>query len=147
MHIFMCPLCPLLLSPSVPTTYLQNIQIKMAKNYMNSILVILVIGSKSTNSKTDICSLLITEATIPVSTQVWCTLNSPPSFSSHINKGPFPFVISRLCLTLTQHSIEVLGNALVMSHINNCNMILAGIPNKRTHQLQLIQNSVARIIA
>lgn len=42
--------------------------------------------------------------------------------------------------------IEVLVNALVTSYIAYCNVILASMPSKLIHQLQLIQNSAALIV-
>ena len=96
-------------------------------------------------------SLLLT---LPVSTQVTSLgiiLDSTLSFSSHINivfRIAFlhPRNISRLRPALTQHSSEVQVNALVTSRIDYCNAILAGIPNKLIHRLQLIQYSAAQII-
>ena len=70
--------------------------------------------------------------------------SSALSFSSHIYN--VSWIASRLCPALTQHSTEVLVTVLVTSRIDYCNAILAGIPNKLIHWLQLIQNSVTRII-
>ena len=114
---------------------------------------LLLIGNKPTLSKINVCSIPISDSTIPVSTQVkslGVILDHTLSFSSHINNvSRIAFFhlrnISWLLPVLTQHSTEVLVNALVPSRIDYCNAILLGIPNK--NQLQLIQNAAAQIIS
>lgn len=60
---------------------------------------------------------------------------------------PFPqWNICSLCPALSQCSMKVLVNALVTSHTDYCNAILAGIPNKLIHQLQITHDSAAWII-
>ena len=62
----------------------------------------------------------------------------------HTSSRLFHFLCVRTALT--QHSTEVLVNALVTSRLDCCNAILAGLPNKLIHRLHIIQNSAAQII-
>ena len=154
----MCPQSTLLLSPPVPSLHVSMIfSYGWQTTTSNSAAVklnILLIGTKTTLSKTNICSIAIANATMPVSTQVkslGVILDSTLSFPSHINNvSRIAFFhlrnISRLHHALTQHSTEVLVNALVTSRIDYCNAILVGIPSKLINRLQLVQNAAARII-
>ena len=148
----------LLLSPPVPSLHVSMIfSYGWQTTTSNSAAVkpnILLISTKTTLSKTNICSIAIANATMPVSTQVkslGVILDSTLSFPSHINNvSRIAFFhlrnISRLHHALTQHSTEVLVNALVTSRIDYCNAILVGIPSKLINRLQLVQNAAARII-
>ncbi len=64
---------------------------------------------------------------------------------SNISCSAF-FHLLDFVLHFPQHSNEVLIHALVTSRIAYCNSLLVGIPEKRFHRLQLIQNSAARIV-
>ena len=51
---------------------------------------------------------------------------------------------TRKCLT--RDTLHTLMKSLVISHLDYCNSILAGIPNKSLRLMQVIQNMAARII-
>lgn len=145
------------LPPNTLTTCIHDIQAWMTTNYLqinSNKTEVLLIGTPSILSKSNLSSVSIGEDVIPVSKQVkslGVTLDSNFSFSNHINNvcrtAYFHLRnISRLRPSLSQHSTEVLVNTLVTSRIDYCNAILQGIPNKLLHRLQLLQNSAARII-
>ena len=46
---------------------------------------------------------------------------------------------------LSEHSTQMLVQALVLSKLNYCNSLLAGLPACATHPLQRIQNAAARL--
>ncbi len=47
---------------------------------------------------------------------------------------------------LTQHSAQLLVQALVISRLDYCNALLAGLPSCTIKPLQMIQNAVARLV-
>lgn len=131
------------------TACLHALQIWMMNNYLKfkSCMTELLL----TGSNYVLCSIPIAETTIPVSTQFRSLGVMLDSTLSSLNKVYCIALlglrnISTLCPTLTQHSTEVLVNALVPSRIDYCNAILEDIHNKLLHQLQLIQNSAVQII-
>ena len=146
------------LPSSTLTACLHDLQVLTTDNYLkfnSSKTEFLLIGTKTTLSKINVCSIPIADTTILVSTQVKSLsviLDSTLSFSSHINNVSWVAFfhrrnISRLRPALTQHFTEVLVNTLFTSCIDYCNGILAGIPNKLIHRIQLIQNAAAQIIS
>ena len=86
------------------TACLHDIHIWMTNNYLelnSSKTELLLIGTKSTLSKSNICSLPIAGTTVQISTQVKSLsviLDSTLSFSSHIN------IISRIAFFIYETS-------------------------------------------
>ncbi|XP_056292392.1 uncharacterized protein LOC130207733 [Pseudoliparis swirei] len=54
--------------------------------------------------------------------------------------------IRRIRPLLTQKAAQVLVQALVISRLDYCNSLLAGLPAKAIRPLQLIQNAAARLV-
>ena len=54
--------------------------------------------------------------------------------------------IRRIRLLLTQKAAQVLVQALVISHLDYCNSLLAGLPAGVIRPLQLIQNAAGRLV-
>ncbi|MGH0125696.1 UNVERIFIED_CONTAM: hypothetical protein FKN15_046021 [Acipenser sinensis] len=54
--------------------------------------------------------------------------------------------IHRICPFLTDYSTQLLVEALVLSRLDNCNSLLAGLPASAISLLQLIQNSAAHLV-
>ncbi len=47
---------------------------------------------------------------------------------------------------LTQHAAQLLVQALVISRLDNCNALLAGLPSNTIKPLQMIQNAEAQLV-
>ncbi len=47
---------------------------------------------------------------------------------------------------LTEHAAQLLVQALVISRLNYCNALLAGLPSNTIKPLQMIQNAAARLV-
>ncbi len=47
---------------------------------------------------------------------------------------------------LTEHAAQLLVQALVISRLDNCNALLAGLPSNTIKPLQMIQNTAARLV-
>ncbi len=47
---------------------------------------------------------------------------------------------------LTQHAAQLLVQALVISRLDYCNALLAGLPSNTIKPLQMIQNAAARLV-
>ncbi len=47
---------------------------------------------------------------------------------------------------LTEHAAQLLVQALVISRLDNCNALLAGLPSNTIKPLQMIQNAAARLV-
>ncbi len=72
-------------------------------------------------------------------------------FSDHIAKtarsGRFAlYNIRKIRPFLSEHATQLLVQALVLSRLDYCNALLAGLPANSIKPLQLIQNATARLI-
>ena len=47
---------------------------------------------------------------------------------------------------LDRKSIEILVHSLILSHVDNCNVLFYGLPKKELNRIQRIQNTAARLI-
>ncbi len=73
------------------------------------------------------------------------------NFSDHIAKTARPcrfalYNIRKIRPFLWEHATQLLVQALVLSRLDYCNALLAGLPDSSIKPLQLIQNAVARLI-
>ncbi len=72
------------------------------------------------------------------------------NFSDHIAKTFFSrfalYYIRKIRPFLSEHATQLLVQALVLSRLDYCNALLAGIPASSIKPLQLIQNAAARLI-
>ena len=48
---------------------------------------------------------------------------------------------------LNKKSVETLVHSLIMSHVDNCNILYYGLPKKELNRLQRIQNTAARLVS
>ena len=74
------------------------------------------------------------------------------SMSDHITKTCRSAVIAirkigQIRQYLNRKSIETLVHSLIMSHVDNCNVLLYGLPKKDIYRVQRIQNTAARLIS
>ena len=79
------------------------------------------------------------------------TLDPCLSYSQHISTLArtcrfFLSNIRRIRPFLTNYATQLLVQALVLSRLDYCNSLLAGLPASATRPLQLIQNSAARLV-
>lgn len=136
---------------------LQDIRIWMTRNFLKlngDKSEVMLIGSKSTLSKTPNFSITIDGFPIPLSTHVkslGVILDSTLSFEphvKHITRSAFFHLrnISKLRPTLSYSTTETLIHAFVTSRLDYCNSILTGIPIRSIRKLQLVQNAAARIL-
>ncbi len=73
------------------------------------------------------------------------------TFSDHIAKTARScrfalFNIKKIRPFLSEHALQLLVQALVLSRLDYCNALLAGLPISSIKPLQLIQNAAARLI-
>ncbi|KAI4889007.1 hypothetical protein NFI96_006596, partial [Prochilodus magdalenae] len=54
--------------------------------------------------------------------------------------------MSILCPLLSQEATQLLVQSLVISRLDYCNLLLAGLPLRAIRPLQLVQNAAARLI-
>ncbi len=75
------------------------------------------------------------------------------TFKEHIAKSCKVLQILQVCTTqqkdqalLTEHAAQLLVQALVISRLDYCNALLAGLPSNTIKPLQMIQNAAARLV-
>ncbi len=73
------------------------------------------------------------------------------NFSDHITKTARScrfalYNIKKIRPFLSEHATQLLVQALVLSRLDYCNSLLAGLPASSIKPLQLIQNAAARLI-
>ncbi len=70
------------------------------------------------------------------------------NFTDHITKtARFAlYNIKKIRFFLSEHATQLLVQALVLSRLDYCNALLAGLPANSIKPLQLIQNAAARLI-
>ncbi len=56
------------------------------------------------------------------------------------------FTLHKMKPFLTQHAAQLLVQALVISRLDYCNALLAGLPSNTIKPLQMIQNAAARLV-
>ncbi|KAK3545265.1 hypothetical protein QTP70_002782 [Hemibagrus guttatus] len=79
------------------------------------------------------------------------TMDNQLSFSSHVTNvtGSCPFLlynIRRIQPFLSTQATQVLVQSLVISRLDYCNSLLAGLPLNAIRPLQMIQNAAARLV-
>ena len=115
---------------------------------------LILIGSKSTLSKTSPFSLSIDNVTLspsPLVRNLGVLFDSTLSFSAHINsvvKTSFFHLrnIAKIRSSLSQSAAETLIHAFISSRLDYCNSLLAGINSSHLCKLQMVQNSAARLL-
>ncbi len=73
------------------------------------------------------------------------------NFTDHITKTAWScrfslYNINKIRPFLSEHATQLLVQALVLSRLEYCNALLAGLPASSIKPLQLIQNAAARLI-
>ncbi len=73
------------------------------------------------------------------------------TFKEHIAKTAqscrfAPHIIRKIRPFLTEHAAQLLVQALVISKLDDCNALLAGLPSNTIKALQMIQNAAARLV-
>jgi len=114
----------------------------------------LLIGTKQQHSKVSNTSLTIANSVIMPNDKVrnlGVIFDSELSYKAHIKKTcQTSFLYVRLLRTIRDHldmnSTKLLANALVISRLDYCNSLLYGLPHATLNKLQLVQNSLARVV-
>ncbi len=81
----------------------------------------------------------------------WCNLDDQLTFKEHIAKTARScrfalHNIRKIRPFLTEHAAQLLVQALVVSRLDYCNALLAGLPSNTIKPLQMIQNAAARLV-
>ncbi len=116
---------------------------------------VLLIGTKSTFTKSDCFTVDINNNAIYPSQQVMSSgviLDRTLFFEAHVNnitRTAYFYLrnINRLHPSLTMNNTAVLIHALVTSRNDYCNGLLTGLPSKLLYKLQLVQNSAIKHIS
>jgi hypothetical protein len=111
----------------------------------------LLVGSKQQRAKLISSSLVFKENILSPSSTVrnlGVTFDSDMTLSKHISSVSRSsyHVIRQIRSSLDHNSCVLLCNALVSSKLDFCNSLYYGLPQSSIHRLQLIQNSLARVV-
>ncbi|XP_057211858.1 uncharacterized protein LOC130567637 [Triplophysa rosa] len=82
---------------------------------------------------------------------LWVKFDDQLKFTSHIAATSrtcryVPYNIRKIRPFLSEHASQLLVQALVISRLDYCNSLLAGLPTDAVKPLQMIQNAAARIV-
>jgi hypothetical protein len=114
----------------------------------------LLVGSKQQRAKLISSSLVFKENILSPSSTVrnlGVTFDSDMTLSKHISsvcRSSYHVIrqIRQIRSSLDHNSCVLLCNALVSSKLDFCNSLYYGLPQSSIHRLQLIQNSLARVV-
>ena len=114
----------------------------------------LVIGTRQQLSKVNISSITVGNSAIMKSSVVRnlaSYIDDKLAMNSHINKDcntSFYYIhnIRRIRKRLSRDSPETLIHAFVSSRLQNCNILLYGLPQVQIDKIQRVQNAPARLI-
>ncbi len=123
-----------------------HLQLKLAKT---ELLVVLANPSFHLNFTFQLGSSKITPS--KTARNLGVVIDDKLNFSDHITKTARScrfalYNIKKIRPFLSEHATRLLVQALVLSRLDYCNAILAGLPASSIKPLQLIQNSAARLI-
>ncbi len=77
----------------------------------------------------------------------WCNLRWPADLQrAHCKDCSILHNIRKIRPFLTEHAAQLLVQALVISRLDYCNALLAGLPSSTIKPLQMIQNAAARLV-
>lgn len=79
------------------------------------------------------------------------TIDDQLNFSDHISRTAWScrftlYNIKKVRPFLSEHAAQLLVQALVLSRLDYCNSLLAGLPANSIKPLQLLQNAAARVV-
>ncbi len=88
---------------------------------------------------------------IKFSQKSWCNFQWPADFQTHIAKTARScrfalHNIRKIRPFLTEHAAQLLVQVFVVSRLDYCNALLAGLPSCTIKTLQMIQNATARLV-
>ncbi|XDV36628.1 hypothetical protein PO909_006374 [Leuciscus waleckii] len=88
---------------------------------------------------------------IKVGQKSWSNIDVQLTFTDHITKTARScrfalHNIRKIRPFLTEHATQLIVQALVISRLDYCNALLAGLPSCATKPLQMIQNAAARLV-
>ncbi len=122
-----------------------HLQLNLAKT---ELLVVSANPSLHHNFTFQLGSSTITSKT---ARNLWVVIDDKLNFSDHIAKTARScrfalYNIRKIRPFLSEHATQLLVQALVLSRLDYCNALLAGLPANSIKPLQLIQNAAARLI-
>uniref|UniRef100_A0AAQ5X7A8 Reverse transcriptase domain-containing protein n=1 Tax=Amphiprion ocellaris TaxID=80972 RepID=A0AAQ5X7A8_AMPOC len=112
---------------------------------------VMVFGAKEGRLKVSLELQSLQLKTTDQARNLGVVMDSELSFEKHIKaitKSAYYHLknISRIKGLMSQQDLEKLVHAFIFSRLDYCNSIFTGLPKKTLRQLQLIQNSAARVL-